>query len=524
MSAEADTGLLNHFKIERNEENVMGRNIAIDGPAGAGKSTIAKKAAKELGFIYVDTGAMYRAIALYFLRQKTDLTDENAINRACAEIDIKIRYEEGVQQVLLNGENVNSSIRREEVGNMASKTSAFPQVRAKLLDLQRKLAAEEDVIMDGRDIGTCVLPEAELKIYLTASVQTRAKRRFLELQEKGVSVDLSEVERDIEKRDYQDMHRETAPLKQADDAILIDSSELTIDQVVQKIISCFQKNVIVAKSAGFCFGVKRAVENVYEAVETSGKKVYTYGPVIHNEEVMEDLEKKGVGVLNEKEELIQAKDGLVVIRSHGVGKEIYDYLENEGIRYLDVTCPFVKKIHNLVNRYHREGYHIVVIGNAEHPEIIGVCGWCDPAQTTVIDSLEEAGKIALPENKKLCIVVQTTYNYKKFKDIVEIIEKKGYYINVLNTICSATDERQTETAQIASEVDAMIVIGSRNSSNTRKLFEISKRECENTYYIQTMEDLDLSALKNVNNVGITAGASTPNNIIEEVQNNVRIKF
>lgn len=510
----------------------MGRNIAIDGPAGAGKSTIAKKAAQKLGFIYVDTGAMYRAIALYFLRQKTDLSDQDAINSACAKIDVRIRYEDNVQQVLLNGENVNGSIRREEVGNMASKTSAFPQVRAKLLDLQRKLAAEEDVIMDGRDIGTCVLPEAELKIYLTASVQTRAKRRFLELQEKGATAELSEVEKDIEKRDYQDMHRETAPLKQAEDAILIDSSDLTIDQVVEKIISCFQKkmsaaesrNVTVAKSAGFCFGVKRAVENVYEAAENSGKKVYTYGPVIHNEEVMKDLEEKGVCVLNRKEELTQAKDGLVVIRSHGVGKDIYDFLEKEKISYLDVTCPFVKKIHKLVRKYNEDGYHIIVVGNAGHPEIIGVCGWCSEAETTVIDSLEEADNFVPPDGKKLCVVVQTTYNYKKFKDIVEIIQKKGYYINVLNTICNATDERQTETAKIASEADAMIVIGSRNSSNTRKLFEISKKECENTYYIQTMEDLDLSALQNVNNVGITAGASTPNNIIEEVQNNVRIKF
>ena len=219
----------------------MSMNIAIDGPAGAGKSTIAKRLAKKLGFIYVDTGAMYRAMAYYFLQHDIDAKDEKAIAAACSDVDVTITYENGEQQVLLNGENVNGVIRNEEVGNMASSTSVYPVVRKKLVELQRQLAKSADVIMDGRDIGTCVLPDAQVKIYLTASSATRAKRRFDELSEKGVSCDLTEIEKDIIDRDYRDMHRETSPLRQAEDAVLVDSSEMNIDEVVDAIYQVYAK-------------------------------------------------------------------------------------------------------------------------------------------------------------------------------------------------------------------------------------------------------------------------------------------
>lgn len=219
----------------------MSMNIAIDGPAGAGKSTIAKRLAKKLGFIYVDTGAMYRAMAYYFLQHNIDAKDENAIAVACPDVDVTITYENGEQQVLLNGENVNGVIRNEEVGNMASSTSVYPVVRKKLVELQRQLAKSADVIMDGRDIGTCVLPDAQVKIYLTASSATRAKRRYDELTEKGVSCDLAEIEKDIIDRDYRDMHRETSPLRQAEDAVLVDSSEMNIDEVVDAIYQVYSE-------------------------------------------------------------------------------------------------------------------------------------------------------------------------------------------------------------------------------------------------------------------------------------------
>ena len=219
----------------------MSFNIAIDGPAGAGKSTIAKQLAKELSFIYVDTGAMYRSMALYFMRNDIAKEDEAAISDACKTVEVSIAYENGEQQVLLNGENVSKEIRKEEVGKMASATSVYKEVRKKLVELQQKLAADKDVIMDGRDIGTCVLPNAQVKIYLTASVETRAERRYQELQEKGAACDLEVIKKDIADRDYQDMHREISPLKQADDAVLVDSSDMGIDEVVEAIKTVINK-------------------------------------------------------------------------------------------------------------------------------------------------------------------------------------------------------------------------------------------------------------------------------------------
>lgn len=213
----------------------MGYNVAIDGPAGAGKSTIAKLVAKEKGYIYVDTGAMYRGLAIHFLDKGIAAEDTEKIILACEDADVTIRYEDGVQQVYLNNVNITSRLRDEAVGSMASKSSAIPEVRAKLLELQRGLARTQDVIMDGRDIGTCVLPDADVKVFLTASVETRAKRRYDELVEKGVSCNFEEIAKDIAERDHRDSTRATAPLKQADDAVLVDSSDMTIEEVVKAI-------------------------------------------------------------------------------------------------------------------------------------------------------------------------------------------------------------------------------------------------------------------------------------------------
>ena len=261
--------------------------------------------------------------------------------------------------------------------------------------------------------------------------------------------------------------------------------------------------VIRAKSAGFCFGVKRAVETVYEQVEKEKEKqIYTYGPIIHNEEVIKDMEKHGVKVLRSEEELEALKEGLVIIRSHGVPKRICDRLEKKGISYVDATCPFVKRIHNIVQEESRKGKTIIIIGDPSHPEVQGIRGWVEGA-VFIIRNQEEAKSFFLPsgedkktsENPSVSIVAQTTFNYKKFKELVEIISKKGYDINVLNTICNATKERQTEAQSIAEEVDAMIVIGDKHSSNTQKLFEICKNACNNTYYRQTLGDLDMNQLR-----------------------------
>lgn len=215
----------------------MAYNIAIDGPAGAGKSTIARAVAKRMNMIYVDSGAMYRAMALFMVRQKVDLQDAGKIAEKCKEADVTIRFEDGAQVVCLGGENVNAYLRTEEVGSAASVISPIPEVRENLVEQQRKLAAENDCIMDGRDIGTCVLPNAQTKIYLTASSQVRAKRRYDELTARGESCDLKKIQEDIEERDYRDMHREISPLRQAEDAVLVDTSDMTVDEVIERIIS-----------------------------------------------------------------------------------------------------------------------------------------------------------------------------------------------------------------------------------------------------------------------------------------------
>ena len=277
--------------------------------------------------------------------------------------------------------------------------------------------------------------------------------------------------------------------------------------------------VTLAKSAGFCFGVKRAVEMVYKEAET-GKKVYTLGPIIHNEQVVQDLEQKGVRVIDTPEELSEAEDATVIIRSHGISADVYHQLEDKKVRIVDATCPFVSKIHRIVEKKYQEGSCIVIVGNANHPEVEGINGWCNGA-ATVIGSVSEAENYSQESSRKLCVVAQTTFNYKKFKDIVDIFSKKSYDINVMNTICNATEERQTEAAAIAGDSDAMIVIGGKHSSNTQKLYEICKNVCPDTHFIQTLDDLDLKQFQSFRSVGITAGASTPNTIIKEVQSYVR---
>lgn len=278
--------------------------------------------------------------------------------------------------------------------------------------------------------------------------------------------------------------------------------------------------VTLAKSAGFCFGVKRAVDMVYQESEKP-QKVYTLGQIIHNEQVVADLEAKGVHVLQEDlSDLKEGEDVTVIIRSHGISKQLYQKLEQRGVTIVDATCPFVSKIHRIVEKQYQVGDQIVIVGDANHPEVEGTNGWCDNT-AIVVGTPEEAEKCALDREKKISIVSQTTFNYKKFKDIVEIFFKKSYDINVMNTICNATEERQTEAAVIAGASEAMIVIGGKHSSNTRKLYEICSKECPNTHFIQTLDDLDLKAFQFIRSVGITAGASTPNTIIKEVQSYVR---
>ena len=304
--------------------------------------------------------------------------------------------------------------------------------------------------------------------------------------------------------------------------------------------------VELAACAGFCFGVKRAVDMVFEQLKT-GKTIYTYGPIVHNEEVVRELEELGVRVINSKEELLslnpEVKPGTetmgldtdgktdftdsqgtaVVIRAHGVPREIYEILEKKGIECVDATCPFVKRIHRTVEEGSQNGNQIFIAGNPGHPEVEGIVGWCR-TEAIVVETPEEAQNLSFDDKKQGILVAQTTFNYKKFDIIVEIFQERGYNGSVVNTICNATEERQKAARDLAKKADVMIVIGGKHSSNTRKLYEICSSECAQTYYIQTLDDLSLVLPTTVRLVGITAGASTPNKLIEEVQNYVRTNF
>lgn len=277
--------------------------------------------------------------------------------------------------------------------------------------------------------------------------------------------------------------------------------------------------IVTAKTAGFCFGVTNAVQTALREAEKGGRLV-TYGPIIHNDNVVADLARRGVGIINSPEEIKDAADGTIIIRSHGVPKAIYKAMEESGANVVDATCPFVKRIHEIVEEASAKGEKIVIIGNHGHAEVEGTMGWSS-TPAVVIETQEEA--LSFEEDRKipLCVVSQTTFNEAKFKDLVATLKKKGYNTTVNETICYATHERQSEARRIAKKADIMIVVGGKGSSNTAKLYEICKAECERTYFVQTVDDLKLSLTGSEKLIGITAGASTPKNIIEEVQNRVR---
>ncbi len=280
--------------------------------------------------------------------------------------------------------------------------------------------------------------------------------------------------------------------------------------------------IYLAKSAGFCFGVRRAVDMVYGKVHEKSFPIYTYGPIIHNETVVSDLQRCGVHEIDDERQLAEIREGTVVVRSHGVPRRICEQIGRQGLSLADATCPFVKRIHEIVRKKSAEGYQIVIIGDEHHPEVEGIMGWCG-TPAIVISTEDEARAIAEKDfGRPICIVSQTTFNFKKFDNLVEIIRGLRYdEPAILNTICNATEERQTEARAIAGIADVMIVIGGRNSSNTQKLVDICRKECENTFFVQTFDDLNLRLVPSRGIVGISAGASTPNNIIEEVSKQCR---
>lgn len=281
--------------------------------------------------------------------------------------------------------------------------------------------------------------------------------------------------------------------------------------------------VITCEHAGFCFGAGKGVDYLEKALEQGDKPVYTYGPILNNDILVKGYEDRGVRVVNSVDELMNLPKGRLIIRAHGIPKQVYEALEKTGFEIIDGTCPFVKRIHDIVLKESREGKEILVIGNPVHPEVEGIVGWSENG-ARVIESEVEALEFVPNPDKILCVVSQTTFNTNKFKELVEILRKKSYNMLVMSTICNATSIRQQEASDLSSKAEMMIVIGDQKSSNSKKLFEICKANCSQTFFIQTLDDI-IGRLPKVSGVvGITAGASTPKNIIEEVQSYVRNDF
>ncbi len=493
-------------------------NIAIDGPSGAGKSTIAKKVSKELNSIYVDTGSMYRAVALYVMQNNINYEDEESIINCMKNIDIQLKYIDNSQNVYLNGENVTTEVRKEEVGKVTSKyISTIKKVRKELVKMQQDMASKNSVVMDGRDIGSVVLPFAFLKIYLDASVEARGTRRYEELLAKGFSVSYEEIVEEIKKRDYDDKNRKESPLVKCDDAIYLDTSNLSIEEVTNKILDLYNEkkqatnitDVMIAKSAGFCYGVRKAVDTVFNELDKNN--VTTLGPIIHNKIVTNEMNEKGAEIINTVNEY---KNGKLIIRSHGVSKKIIDEIESKNINYIDCTCRDVKKIHDIVQEQSEKGYNIIILGNETHPEIEGIMGWAKTPVTVIKNENDEKIK-TLSQGVKYYLVAQTTYNTCSFNKTIEVIKSNNIDVVCENTICPATEIRQKEAIAISKNVDYMLIIGDKQSSNTNKLYELCKNNCINTYFIENISDLQLKYKLFSGRIGITAGASTPKAIIKE---------
>ncbi len=279
-----------------------------------------------------------------------------------------------------------------------------------------------------------------------------------------------------------------------------------------------EKNeIILAESAGFCFGVKRAVNIVKDEIKNNGasKKIYTYGPIIHNKDVIEEFKRQGVEIIEKPEDIEKIKGSVLIIRAHGVAESIYKKAKENGVEIVDATCPFVEKIHKCVKQESEKGRTCVIIGDKEHPEVLGIKGWAGN-NFRVVENEKEAKELNFEQSEKISIVVQTTFDVNLFKDLVEIIRKKGYDTNIINTICNATENRQKEAASISESAEIMLVVGDKSSANTKRLYEICKSGCKDTYFIQKLDDLDCINLQTGISVGITAGASTPDNIIQEV--------
>lgn len=491
--------------------------IAIDGPAASGKSTAAKLLAQKLGYVYLDTGAMYRACALAAKRTGISMDDEGALAELMKDIQLEISFTASENQIFLAGEDVSAEIRKPEISMLASSISRLKIVRERMVELQRRMGKEGGVILDGRDIGTVVFPDAELKFFLEAPVELRAQRRYQELLSKGQSAIYDEVISEMKQRDLQDSSRALAPLVAAEDAIIIDTADYGIDALAEELYRHYtqriegQKSIRLAPYSGFCFGVRRALQLALDAAKEYGK-IYTLGELIHNPQVVEEMANKGVIAAKDTTALQEA---IVVIRSHGISKEQLEQLSAGNNTIIDATCPYVKRTHELIQKANEEGYPVIILGDPRHPEVIGIKSYGDE-NTTLYEPGQELPALL---GKKYCVISQTTQKLENLEALVNMLLPLCNDLKIYNSICLATTQRQNASETLAQESDLMIIVGGKNSSNTKMLANLCRKYCE-CLHIETEDELEESLFKNKWRIGIAAGASTPENRIIAVYNKI----
>lgn len=499
--------------------------VAIDGPAASGKSTTAKLLAKKLGYIYLDTGAMYRACAYAAKLKGIGIDDIPAIEDMMNSISISIEQADNGNVIILDGKDISEAIRTPEISSAASAISAIPEVRHKMVHLQRIIGSKGGIVLDGRDIGTVVFPEAEAKFFLVADVQERAKRRYLELQAKGITTPMEQVVSELEARDKADSSRAMAPLKPAADAFVLDTSLLSIEDQVQELYKVITQNhnnesghkspcVRLARHSGFCFGVRRAIQLAMEARTNEGD-VYSLGELIHNPQIVQELNAKGIRVA---EDISNIHNSIVIIRSHGITKESLDLLQENNNTIIDATCPYVKRTHDLIRNMAAEGCQVLILGDKQHPEVIGMLSYGNE-KTSIIAPSEDLPAL---EGNRLCLISQTTLKISELQAVACKLLPKLVELKIFNTICLATTQRQNAAVELAKQSDLMIVIGGYNSSNTRALAALCKDICL-TYHIESEAELEDVDLEPYRRIGITAGASTPEYTIVKVFNRIKEK-
>lgn len=499
-------------------------SIAVDGPASSGKSSIASCVAEKFNFRYVNTGLLYRLATYLALKNNWDFDrDENLIVNALSKSNIDAFSD----YLIFNGETLSLELRSQEVDSNVSLVAQKPNIRKVVNEILSKLVFENCVIMDGRDIGTEVLKDADLKFFIDADKNIRAERRYNDAIKNGAEVDYNKILNEIEKRDNIDYNRNASPLKQASDAKTINTSDLSFSESVDELSKAIVeymiprmkfKKVLIAENNGFCHGVLRAVNELSRVVDQNVEKnVKTLGEIIHNKQVVSYFSRKNVNIV-QKEDLgnLESDNHILVVRAHGIPNDVEDVLKSRSIEYIDATCGKVKVIHRRVRDYYEKGYDIVIVGNKNHPEIIGANSYCNYNAKFFFDGKFD-GEIS---SDKACVLSQTTEKFENFEKAINLVNEMYEEVVPLNTICDATYLRQRDVAELAKNVGYMIIVGDKQSSNSNKLYEVAKKYCDRSIIIERASDLNKRFLQDIINnsykVGISAGASTPDWVMKEV--------